>query len=114
MDEIRGDETTALLHESTPRHLWVFRGDSQPDRLRAALGMVIRKQQPTLDQPAIYRAIAQHLPFVVALKQIDGVPRLHLVAEWVHADDTLTLHPLLIWQAGGWQFTGYRPSRALD
>lgn len=121
VDEIRGDESTAVWHalnrEDAPRYLWVFRGDSQADRLRSALGMVIRKSQPALDSSVIYAAIARHLPFVVAIKRVDGVPCLHQIAEWV-LDDTqdpaLVLRPLLVEHEGGWLGIEQRSTRSLD
>ncbi len=103
VDEIRGDESAvvwdALAREDAPRYLWVFRGDSQPDRLRSAFGMVIRRQQPAVEQAAIHRALAGHLPFVAAIKRLDGQPRLRQIAEWTldPADDAaLRLRPLLV------------------
>lgn len=99
VDEIRGDEAesvcAALMEETTTRYLWVFRGDSQPERLHSALGMVIRKQKPALTQSEIDRALVRHLPVVAAFKRIEGKPRLHLIAEWVVKDETLNLRPLL-------------------
>ncbi len=99
VDEIRGDEAAAihaaLLREEAPHYLWVFRGDSQPDRLRSALSMVIRKHAPAIEQAAIHRAIARHLPVVAVIQRVGGEPRLHRIAEWVVSDDTLTLRPLL-------------------
>jgi pilus assembly protein CpaF len=116
VDEIRGDESAAiyaaLVREDAPRYLWVFRGDSHPDRLRSALGMVIRKHSPAMDQQVIHRALARHLPFVAAFRRIGGVPRLHLIAEWVQAGEDLELRPLMIFQDGLWQDAN-QPSRPL-
>lgn len=120
VDEIRGDEAAAiweaLKREDAPRYLWVFRGDSQADRLRSALGMVIRKSQPTVEPDAIYTALARHLPFVAALKLMDGTPRLQ-VSEWVYdaaQEPQLALCPLgAATESGAFQVTN-RPTRALD
>jgi Flp pilus assembly CpaF family ATPase len=120
VDEIRGDESAAvwdaLSREDAPRYVWIFRGDSQPDRLRSALTMVIRKQQPAIAQDAIHRALARHLPFITALKVIGGTPRLHMIAETVFDTDdfTLTIRPLLCEQDGGWLVAENRPTRPLD
>jgi hypothetical protein len=121
VDEIRGDESAAvwdaLTREDAPRHLWVFRGDPQPDRLRSALGMVIRLTRPAVAQDAIHRALLRHLPFVAALRLIGGAPRLDRIAEWVpgpSGDAPPELRLILVAQGGGWQLTGNRPSRALD
>jgi type IV secretory pathway ATPase VirB11/archaellum biosynthesis ATPase len=100
VDEIRGDESAAvhaaLMGEQPPRYLWVFRGDSQPDRLRSALSMVIRKHEPAIAQPDIHRALVRCLPVVAAFKRIGGVPRLHLIAEWVPNGEALDLHALMM------------------
>ena len=66
------------------------------DRLRSALGMVIRKHNPAIDQQVIHSALARHLPFVAAFKRIGNTPRLHLIAEWVQADETLHQRPLFV------------------
>jgi len=111
IDEIRGDESAAVWNALTrpdaPHYLWVFRGTSQPDRLRSALSMVIRKQFQTVDQRDIHRALARHLPFVVAYKP-------HQIAEWVldESADTLTLSPLLSEHESGWRAN--RSMRELD
>ncbi len=100
IDEIRGDESAAvhaaLTRDDAPHYLWVFRGASQVDRLRSALGMVIRKHNPAIDQQVIHSALARHLPFVAAFKRIRNTPRLHLIAEWVQSSEALDLRPLLV------------------
>ncbi|MBI5959825.1 MAG: type II/IV secretion system ATPase subunit [Chloroflexi bacterium] len=118
IDEIRGDESAAvweaLTRNNVPRYLWVFRGDPAPDRLRSALGMVLRKQRPGIDQQVIDQAILRHLPFVAAFRRISGLPRLVQIAEWVpgaSADQPPILHPLQIEQDGVWQNTDHRPMR---
>jgi hypothetical protein len=120
VDEIRGDESAAvwraLQDANPPRYLWVFRGDTQPDRLRSAISMVIRKSQPAVARDAIFRAIAERVPFVAAIKQVDGVPSLHQIAEWVDekkVEPTLTLRPILVEHEGGWLGIENRPTRAL-
>ena len=95
VDEIRGDESAAvhaaLTCDDGPRYLWVFRGASQPDRLRSALGMVIRKHDPAIDQQVIHRALARRLPFVAAVKRFGNTPHLHLIAEWIQSGEALDL-----------------------
>lgn len=121
VDEIRGGESAALWEALTcadpPCYLWVFRGDPVPDRLRSALSMVIRQLHPAVEQATIHRALASRLPFVVALRLLDGQPRLQAVAEWALADDsasTLDLRPVLQAGSSGWTFTGYRPTHSLN
>lgn len=109
IDEVRGEDSAAawdaLARTPAPRCLWAFRGDPSPDRLRSALTMLIRRDQPGLDPLTIYRALAARLPFVAGLRLIDGAPRLALVAEWAldaaRADDPrLDLRPLMQWREG--------------
>ncbi len=104
VDEIRIDESAAvwdaLTRSNGPFYLWVFRGSSEPKRLKSALGMVIRKQHQALPQEDIDRALADHLPFVAAFRLSDGLPRLHLIAEWVLVEGGLSLRPILSEQGG--------------
>jgi len=120
VDEIRGDESAAvwdaLTREAAPHYLWVFRGDPHPDRLRSALGMAIRREFHAVEQGAIHRALARHLPFVAAIKRVEGAPRLGQIAEWMLGegdDPPLELRPLLIERGGAWHFTDQRPARPL-
>jgi type IV secretory pathway ATPase VirB11/archaellum biosynthesis ATPase len=122
LDEMRGDESAAawdaLTRANAPRYLWTFRGSSMTKRLYSALSVVFRKHHPALPQIDIDRALAHHLPFVAALKRVDGAPRLHLIAEWVLADQgadyvPLALRPLISEQDGGWLVTENRPTRPL-
>ncbi|MBN2303863.1 MAG: Flp pilus assembly complex ATPase component TadA [Anaerolineae bacterium] len=122
VDEIRGDESAAvwdaLTRDRAPRCLWVFRGSSQPNRLRSALTMLIRKTQQAIPQDTLYGALARHLPFVAAFKRYEGVPRLSLIAESVLTGEgentSLAFRPLIEVQDGGWLVTTNRPTRPLD
>ncbi|MBN1680459.1 MAG: Flp pilus assembly complex ATPase component TadA [Anaerolineae bacterium] len=119
VDELRGDESAAvwaaLTHPDAPRYIWVFRGAIQPDRLRSALTMLVRKTQPGIDQRAIFEALTRHVPFIAALKRIEGAPRVHLIAELVMSPaGDLAIMPLLTEQADGWLITTNRPTRPLD
>lgn len=120
VDEIRGDEAAAvweaLRREEAPHYLWVFRGDPQPERLRSAINMLIRRVQPSIPQGTINAALLRHLPFVAALRRTADGPRLAQIAEWTPGaadDDPLTLRPLLLYQDGAWAITGNRPAHAL-
>jgi hypothetical protein len=77
--------------------------------------MTIRKQHPALEQADINRALAQHLPFIATLRRIEGIPRLHMIAETVLEDEaqTLSFRPLLCDQDGGWLVSENRPTRPL-
>lgn len=121
VDEIRGDEAPALWDALTradpPHYVWVFRGSRQPDRLKSALEMVIRKHVSAVPQSEIHRALAARLPFVATLKRRDGSPTLDTISEWVldpAAPEHITLQPLLTEDGGAWSLTGTRSTRALD
>ena len=119
VDEIRGDEATPLwdllAREDAPRCLLVFRGAGQPDRLRSALSMVVRKARPAIEQTAIHRALAQHLPFVAVLKRTAHGPRLGLIGAWALSPDAemLDLRPLIALHGEHWAVTGQQPVRDL-
>ncbi len=116
VDEVRGDDEAAALWEALtceapPHYVWTFRSAPQPERLRSALGMAIRRAMPNAAQTTINRALAARLPFVVTLRREGERARVHTVAEWALSKDaeTLTLRPLLRAQGEGWALTGERP-----
>ncbi|MCZ2098793.1 MAG: Flp pilus assembly complex ATPase component TadA [Anaerolineae bacterium] len=118
VDELRGDEQgalwAALEHPPGPRGLWVWRGASQPERLRSALNMAIRRDNPALPQSALDAAWAAHFPFVVALRMAPDGARLAYLAETRLAAGELRIAPLIERRDGGWRRTGERPIHALD
>jgi type IV secretory pathway ATPase VirB11/archaellum biosynthesis ATPase len=97
LDEVRGDEGAALwqaLTSPSPQQLlMVFRGTSQTKRLVSALSMVLRKQSQALESSAIYEALLQKLPLVLALGHDPGLSaaRLVLLGRWVVQGDDLAL-----------------------
>ncbi|WP_162909929.1 ATPase, T2SS/T4P/T4SS family [Aggregatilinea lenta] len=107
-DEVRAEDSAAVWHiltqaEAQPPCVWAFRGDPSPDRLRSALTMLIRRDQPAVEQGWIHRALAERLPFVAGLRVIDGAPRLTSIGEWALDDndgDRLELCPIMTWQDG--------------
>ena len=120
VDEVRGDDEAAALwdalnREGLPRYLWTFRAPPQPERLKSALGMAIRRAAPTAPQTAINRALAERLPFVVTLRREGKRARVETVAEWTLGDggETLALRPLLSAQGASWALSGERPQRDL-
>ena len=119
VDEIRGDESAAvwdaLTREAPSAYLWVFRGDIQPDRLRSALSMVIRRQQPAIEQAAIHRALTRHLPFIAALTVSGEAARLNAISEWALDESTgdLVLRPILAWRDDRLTLVN-RPTHPLD
>lgn len=120
IDELRGGDSVAaweaLSHPDAPRALWLLRGDPSPERLRGALLMLLRRANPSVDEAALHRLVADRLPFVAGLRVVEGVPRLTLVAEWAldeaDAAAPLTLRPLLAWEDGALASRD-RPQRAL-
>ncbi len=120
-DEVRSEDAAAvwdaLTRDAAPRYLWVFRGTRQPDRLKSALSMTIRQHMPALPQLDINHALAERLPFVVALRRAGESARLAYIAEWaLDPGDpaALNLRPLLEYASDGWTRTGSRPEHALD
>jgi pilus assembly protein CpaF len=108
VDEIRGDESVAvwdiLSRQESPRLIGVFRGPHRPDRLISALTMLIRREQPTLDQREIIAAVARHFPFVALLRSSGGAPELSQIAALriAPSGESLALRPLLAQQNGVW------------
>ncbi len=121
IDEVRSEDSAAawdtLTREPAPHCVWAFRGDPSPDRLRSALTMLIRRNQPGVDQGAIHRALAERLPFIAGLRVIDGAARLALIAEWTlesgENGDLMDLRPLMQWRDGALRVEG-PPARSLD
>src|SRR5690606_26919139 len=117
IDELRGDEPalwSALAGPSAPRALCVWRGAVEPDRLRSALNIAIRREQSALSQEAIDTALAARFPFVAALKETADGPRLAYLAETRLDGETLRVVPLVEARGSTWHLTGEQPSHALD
>ncbi len=116
LDELLGDEAgvlwEALTRASRPRCLFVLRGSSQPQRLRSALRILLRKGRPDAPQEAINRLLLERLPFVITTRLGPQGVQVDTVAEWVEdaasADDVI-LRPLL----HGGRPTGHRPHHAV-
>jgi len=120
VDEVRGDDEAAALWDALtradpPRYLWTFRAPPQPERLKAALGMAIRRAAPAAPQAAINRALAERLPFVITLRREGERARVETVAEWEAREEgeALALRPLLRAQGTGWALTGALPQHEL-
>jgi len=119
VDEIRGDEAAplwdVLARDDAPRCLLVFRGAGQPDRLRSALSMVVRRAHPAIEQAAIHRALARHLPYVAVLKRTPSGPRLGTIGAWALSPEAeaLDLRPLIALRGDRWQMTGALPEHDL-
>jgi Flp pilus assembly CpaF family ATPase len=106
LDEVRFDEAQAMWQALTadhaPHYLWVFRGATDPLRLRTAFGMSVRRAQPGIEQELIHNALLERLPFVALLTRRDRQIRLIGIGEWqCEADqaDTITLR--MLWPASG-------------
>lgn len=118
VDELRGDEGAALWdvlsRPARTRAIWLARGSAQPERLRSALTMLVRRDHPGLPQPAIDAAWAAHFPFIAALKATPDGARLAYLAETRLADEALRIVPLIEYRSGTWHMTGARPQHTLD
>lgn len=118
VDELRGDEQGALWaalgHPPGPRGLWVWRGASQPDRLRSALSMAIRREDPALPQSALDAAWAAHFPFITALRMTPDGARLAYLAETRLTAGELRIVSLIEYRDGDWRRTGEQPVRSLN
>ncbi len=118
VDELRGDEGPALWdvlsRPAQTRGIWLARGSAQPERLRSALTMLVRRDHPGLPQLAIDAAWAAHFPFIAALKATPDGARLAYLAETRLVDETLRIVPLIEYQGGTWQKSGARPQHTLD
>ncbi len=99
LDEVRFDEARAIWTAlstpgnapESPRCLWIFRGATDPMRLRAAFSMSIRRAQPAIEQSAIYAALVDHLPRVALLARRELALRVIRLGEWRIDGDSVTL-----------------------
>jgi len=118
IDEIGADEApalwAALTAEPAPRCLWTLRAPAQPDRLRSALTMLLRRAQPAIGAAHLHRAISTRLPFVAALSRVGESVRLAFLAEWQAQNNELALRPLLAAEGEGWALTGDGSAHPLD
>jgi type IV secretory pathway ATPase VirB11/archaellum biosynthesis ATPase len=84
LDEVRADEHDAVLPLLTtlnpPRMLWTFRGQADPKRLSAALGILARRVSDQSE--TTLHALYQRLPFVIALRRRNGKLFVSRISEW--------------------------------
>jgi len=106
IDEISAGEAPALWEalaaEPAPHCLWALRAPAQPDRLRSALTMILRRARPAIDEAHLHHTIAERLPFVAVLAKAGESARLVLLAEWQAQGNDLALRPLLTAERDGW------------
>ncbi len=118
IDEIGADDApalwAALAADPAPRCLWTLRAPVQPDRLRNALTMILRRAQTIQEEARLHQAIATRLPFVVALARAGDSLRLALLAEWSAEGGQLALRPLLAVEGDGWALTRQGSAHPLD
>lgn len=114
VDELRGDESgpiwQALTCAAPLRCVGVLRCSPEPDRLRSAISVLLRKGQPAIPQAAIHEALLVRLPFVVMTRV--GPDGLHVtgIAEWeATPEDGLALRKLV----SGGILTGVVPEHDL-
>ncbi len=85
LDEIRGDEAKVVgqaIAKPDLRLCFVLRSSPEPDRLRSAFSILVRKGQPTLPQESIDRALFDRLPFVVTTRAESSGIRVTAISEW--------------------------------
>lgn len=118
IDESGADEAPALWEALTadpaPRCLWTLRAPAQPDRLRSALTMLLRRAQPAIDAAHLHHTIAARLPFVAVLAKAGESMRLALLAEWQAQGTDLALRPLLVTEGDGWALARDGSAHPLD
>jgi hypothetical protein len=118
IDEIGADDApalwAALAADPAPRCLWTLRAPAQPDRLRSALAMILRRAGPALEETRLHQAVATRLPFVAALARAEESARLALVAEWSAESGQLALRPLLSAEGDGWALALEGSAHLLD
>ena len=118
IDEIGAGEAPALWEvlaaDPAPRCLWTLRAPAQPDRLRSALTMLLRRAQPAVDATRLHHTIAARLPFVAVLARAGESQRLALLAEWQAQGSDLALRPLLAAEGDGWALARDGSAHLLD
>jgi type IV secretory pathway ATPase VirB11/archaellum biosynthesis ATPase len=97
LDEVRFDEADAMwaaltLGDSAAQRqlVWAFRASTDPNRLRTAFGMAVRRAAPSVDQAVIVSALRDRLPVVAFVANC----RLIRLCEWTPDGDSLTLRDL--------------------
>jgi pilus assembly protein CpaF len=97
LDEVRFDEGAALWSALTapsgPALLWTVRAARQPNRLRAALSMALRRGGA--EGALLAETVAARLPLAVMLDRHDGLPRVTAVLRWAAVGEELQLTPAL-------------------
>jgi type IV secretory pathway ATPase VirB11/archaellum biosynthesis ATPase len=119
LDEVRADQPEAvallLTQPEAPRQIWSFRGASDANRIRSALGMVARRANPTQSE-AMVHALYERLPFIVAIKRTKGTLQVRGIAEWQYPPGAEYPDYVELLTTGweGLEFTGKRPTHPLD
>lgn len=117
LDEIRADNTAiiASLSDETEQGgqvLMVFRGSSNADRTRVALGMLARRAHPEAPEASVH-ALFERIPFMILTGRRNGKLRVVEIVEIVPEDDTQNLHSLLAYRDGQWCMSGVQPFHTL-
>jgi Flp pilus assembly CpaF family ATPase len=90
LDEVRADEPLSiapLLNQpDMPRQIWSFRGASEANRIRSALGMLARMSDRTQPEMMVFN-LYERLPFIVVVKRRKGYLQLREIAEWQFPDN---------------------------
>lgn len=96
LDEVRADEPDAVLplltHPNPPRMLWTFRGQAEPKRLSAALGILTRRTGD--ESETTLHALYKHLPLMIAVRRRAGQLIISRIGEWQYSEHSA--YPALV------------------
>lgn len=118
LDEVRADEPDAVLplltHPKPPRMLWVFRGQAEPKRLSAALGILTRRTGDEAE--TTLHALYHRLPLVIAVRRRAGQLIVSRIGEWQYSEPSAypSLVELMAHDGETLMLTGRTPSVPLD
>lgn len=125
LDEVRADEPESiaplLSQPDMPRQIWSFRGASDANRIRSALGMLARMSDRNQPETMVFN-LYERLPFIVMVKRRKGYLQLREIAEWQFPDNYKETNEtvyadyvsLLELDEGQCQPTGKLPKQHLD
>lgn len=117
LDEIRADNTAIIASlagdvDEAGQLLMAFRGSSNSDRTRVALGMLARRAHPEAPEASVH-ALFERIPFMILTGRRNGKLRVVEIVEVVPQDETYSAHSIMKYRDGQWCMTGIQPVRTL-
>ena len=96
-DEIRTDEGAQIVRacQSEARLVFTFRGSGEPARLRAALGMLLRRGRTGLTEAEVQSMLVERLPFVLLVARMAAGSKVVGIREWRLDGGVVDLMPVL-------------------